>query len=317
MKQLHFTPRFYVAAVCTLLIVAFAMVGPYVFGGQHDAVVGGLYDKPSGAAWLGTDNFGHSVFTNLMFGTRTSLFVGLMAGTFATIVGSVIGLVAGYKGGWLENLLMGLTNVVIAIPAIVILILLSVALNSRSIFVMSVVIAVTSWTWVARAVAAQASSLRAREHLDVARLSGASTFSIVLIDVLPYILSYIAMAFVLQVSGAILAEAGLALIGLGPSNSVSLGIMLNWAIVGESVRTGAWWAFVPPTLLLTLVAFFLLMLQSSLDEVFNPRLRRGTARARPAAGAAITPTGATVAPTAQAEAGLEQPADLERQGVDR
>jgi peptide/nickel transport system permease protein len=315
MKQLHFTPRFYVSAALTILIVAFALVGPLVFGGKHDAVVGGLYDAPSGAAWLGTDNFGHSVFTNLMFGTRTSLFVGLMAGTFATIVGSVIGLIAGYKGGWLENLLMGLTNVVIAIPAIVILILLSVALNSRSIFVMSIVIAVTSWTWVARAVAAQASSLRAREHLDVARLSGASTFSIVLIDVLPYVFSYIAMAFVLQVSGAILAEAGLALIGLGPSNSVSLGIMLNWAIVGESVRTGAWWAFVPPTLLLTFIAFFLLMLQSSLDEVFNPRLRRGTTRVRPAAAAAITPTGATVAPTAEAAADVEQP--LQGQGADR
>lgn len=316
MKQLHFTPRFYVAGALTVLIILFAIVGPFVFGGKHDAVVGGLYDAPSGTNWLGTDNFGHSVFTNLMFGTRTSLFVGLLAGTFATIVGSVIGLVAGYKGGWLENLLMGLTNVVIAIPAIVILILLSVALNSRSIFVMALVIAVTSWTWVARAVAAQASSLRAREHLDVARLSGAGTFSIVVIDVLPYVFSYIAMAFVLQVSGAILAEAGLALIGLGPSGSVSLGIMLNWAIIGESVRTGAWWAFVPPTLLLTVIAFALLMLQSSLDEVFNPRLRRGTARVRPGAAAQVTPTGTAVAPTAQAQADLGQPANVGRQGAD-
>jgi len=160
------------------------------------------------------------------------------------------------------------------------------------------VIAITSWPWTARAVRAQASSVRTREHLDVARLSGASTWQILVWDVLPYLLSYIAMAFVLQVASAILAEAGLSLLGLGPSNSVSLGIMLNWSLVGESLRTGAWWSFIPPTLLLTLVAFTLLMLQSSLDEVFNPRLRRGQRLARPTAGsgAALAQVGVVTEP---------------------
>jgi peptide/nickel transport system permease protein len=120
--------------------------------------------------------------------------------------------------------------------------------------------------------------VRTREHLDIARLSGARTASLIVYDVVPYMLSYIIMAFVLQVSSAVLAEALLSLLGLGPSNGVSLGIMLHWALSWESVRTGAWWAFVPPTLLLTLIAFALLMLQSSLDEVFNPRLRRGATR---------------------------------------
>jgi peptide/nickel transport system permease protein len=104
--------------------------------------------------------------------------------------------------------------------------------------------------------------------------------SIVFWDVLPYVLSYVAMAFVLQVSSAVLAEAGLSLLGLGPSNGVSLGIMLHWSLAWESIRTGAWWAFVPPTVLLTLIAFSLMMLQSSLDEVFNPRLRRGRSARR-------------------------------------
>lgn len=318
MKLMHFTPRFYISAAITLLVVAFAVVGPWIFGGDPNASAGGQYDPPSGGAWLGTDNFGHSVFTNLMYGTRTSLVVGLLAGTFASVLGTVIGLISGYKGGVLQNALMGATNVVIAIPSIVILILLAVALQSRSILVMAIVIAVTSWTWMARSVDAQASSLRAREHLDVAKLSGAGTTSILIVDVLPYVFSYICMAFVLQVSGAILAEAGLSLIGLGPNNSVSLGIMLNWAIVGEAVRSAAWWAFVPPTLLLTVLAFALLMLQSSLDEVFNPRLRRGTVKAKSTAGTTVTPTGAAIAPTAAAmDGGGGQPADFERQGADR
>ena len=134
-------------------------------------------------------------------------------------------------------------------------------------------------------------------------------------SIAPFIVSFVAeivMAFVLQVSSAILTEASLSLLGLGPSNGVSLGIMLHWALASEAVRTGAWWAFVPPTVLLTLIAFSLMMLQSSLDELFNPRLRRGALKLRrlvrapvPAAqlaGAAsaepVTAAGAAVPPQA-------------------
>ena len=117
----------------------------------------------------------------------------------------------------------------------------------------------------------------------MARLSGAGTARLIAFEIVPYMLSYISLAFVLQLATAILAEAGLSLLGLGPSNAVSLGIMLYWALLWESVRTGAWWAFVPPTLLLTVIAFALLMLQSSLNEVFNPRLQRGARRGRPGA----------------------------------
>lgn len=278
MRMVRFTPRFWHSLAVFGVVVAFGVLGPILGGDKLGEGVGGLYDPPSPTAWLGTDDLGHDIFTNLMFGTRTSLLIGLVAGAVATLIGVVVGLLAGYHGGLVEEALMGITNVALAIPAIVVLILLSVALDFRSIVAMAVVIAITSWPWTARAVRAQTSSVRTREHLDVARLSGVGTWNILLWDVLPYLMSYICMAFVLQVSGAILAEAGLSLLGLGPSDSVSLGIMLNWALVGESLRTGAWWAFVPPTVLLTLIAFTLLMLQSSLDQVFNPRLRGGGRR---------------------------------------
>lgn len=279
MRMVRFSPRFWISAGFVLLIILFGFVGPYIFTEHHvGEVIGGLYDSPSGSAWLGTDNLGHDVFTNLMHGTRTSLIIGLVAGVVSTVIGVVLGLVAGYKGGWLEEGLMGFTNVFLAIPAIVVLVLLSVALSSRSVFSLAVVIGITSWPWTARAVRAQAASVTTREHIDVARLSGARTFSILGWDVLPYLLSYACMAFVLQVAGAILAEAALSMLGLGPSSGVSLGIMLHWALVWESLQTGAWWAFLPPTVLLTLIAFAMFMLQSSLDEVFNPRLRRGARR---------------------------------------
>jgi peptide/nickel transport system permease protein len=280
MKSVSFTPRFYVAATVLAIILLIAIFGPMLVRTDPNATVGGLYDEPAG--WgpllLGTDNEGQSVIANLVYGTRTSLIVGLVAGTIATVIGLAIGLIAGFQGGLVDNLLSSLTNIFLVIPVIIVVILLSVALDNRSIFTLAFVIGICAWPWLARAVRAQTISVRTREHIDVAMMSGASFWSILLRDVLPYLLSYVVMAFVLQVSGAILFESTLSMLGLGPSNAVSLGVMLYWAIAWGSVRTGAWWAFVPPTLMLTIISFSLLLLQSSLDELFNPRLRRGKIR---------------------------------------
>jgi peptide/nickel transport system permease protein len=273
------TPRFWVAATLVGFVVLVAVIGPFIVHTDPNATVGGLYDRPRccGAVLLGTDNEGQSVIANLVYGTRTSLIVGLLAGFIATVIGLLVGLVGGYRGGWLDDVLTAITNVGLAIPAIVVIILVSVSLPKRNIYTLALVIGLTAWFWVARAVRAQSSSVRTREHIDVARLSGAGFWSILARDVLPYLLSYVVMAFVLQVSGAILFESTLSMLGLGPGNATSLGTMLYWAIAWGSVRTGAWWAFVPPTLMLTLIVFSLLLLQSSLNEVFNPRLRRGRA----------------------------------------
>lgn len=267
--------RFLASMLMLLAVLGFGVLGPLILGRVDPLqIVGGLYDTPSAVAWLGTDNFGRDVFIQLMYGARTSLIIGLVAGAVATLIGVLIGTIASYRGGIVEEALMALTNVVITIPSIVILILLSIAFSSRSIVVMGVIIGVTGWPWTARAVRAQTSSLRTREHVDIARMSGAGTLSLIFEEIIPYMLSYIVMAFVLQLNIGILQEAALSMLGLGPNQVVSLGIMLQWALLWESVRTGAWWAFVPPTLLLTLIAFSLLLLQASIDELFNPRLRR-------------------------------------------
>lgn len=276
---MRFSVRFYVAAGLLLLVLVTALLGPALVGVDPNASIGGLYDKPGTqpglAGLLGTDNEGQSVMANLVYGTRTSLLVGLVAGVVASVIGLIIGLIAGYAGGVLEEVLMGATNIMLAIPSIVIVILLSVSLPQRNILTLALVIGITAWPWTARAVRAQATSVRTREHIEVAKMSGANFWSILSWDVLPYLLSYVVMAFVLQVASAILTESSLSMLGLGPSGIVSLGMMLNWALAWGSIRVGAWWAFIPPTIMLTLIAFSLFLLQSSLDELFNPRLRRG------------------------------------------
>lgn len=307
MKAINLTPRFWVAAALVVLTLIIGLLGPFIVRTDPDAVIGGLYDSPGGSLpmLLGTDNEGQSVMANLVYGTRTSLLVGLVAGLIASAIGLVLGLIAGYQGGWLDDVISGLTNVALAIPSIVLVILLGIALNDRSSLALAFIIGITSWPWMARAVRAQSTSIRAREHIDVARLSGASWVSILTRDVLPYLLSYVVMAFVLQVSGAILAEAALSLLGLGPSGTTSLGVMLYWALQWGSIRTGAWWAFLPPTVMLTLIAFSLLLLQSSLDEVFNPRLRRGKlAKRKTKGGQGLPGPVATEAPTQIGTSGI-------------
>ena len=170
MKLSRFTPRFYIALALVLIVAFVGLLGPLVFSGKDLATsTGGSFDPPSGHAWLGTDNLGHDEFTYLLYGTRASLIVGLLAGTIGTLIGVIIGTIAGYLGGYVEETLMAFTNVILAIPQIVILVLISVALSSQSVTSVGIVIAVTSWPWTARAVRAQASSLRTREHLDIGR----------------------------------------------------------------------------------------------------------------------------------------------------
>jgi peptide/nickel transport system permease protein len=280
-RSLNFGPRLWVSLGIIAVIAALAFIGPLLYPYAPDLKVGGLFDEPSSDHILGTDNFGYDVLSVLMASTRNSLINGLLAGTLAVVIGVAIGILAGYVGGWIEELLMGMTNIVLAIPSIVILILISISLQStnipflKGIAGLALVIGITSWPWTARAVRAQASSVATREHIDVAKLSGARTPAILVFDVLPYLASYVVMAWVLQLASAILAESTLSMLGLGPSGTNSLGMQLHWALAFQAVATGAWWAFLPPTIVLTLISFGLLYLQSSLDEVFNPRLRRG------------------------------------------
>ncbi|WP_232313030.1 ABC transporter permease [Paenibacillus sp. P22] len=199
--------------------------------------------------------------------------VGLVAGVFATIIGLAIGLLCGYAGGFLDNILTAVTNMFIVIPSFIILILISVSINSRSSLLVALIIGLTSWPWTARAVRAQTSSLRNRDHVNLAKISGHSTPKIIVFEILPYIASYVVMAFILQVASGILSEASISMLGLGPYNTISLGIIMNWALVFEAPVAGAWWAFIPAAFSIAVITFSLYMINTGMDEIFNPKIR--------------------------------------------
>ena len=226
---------------------------------------------------LGTDNFGRDVFRELIASTGTSLLIGLMAGVIATVIGLMIGLLAGYVGGILDDILMFIANLFTVIPSFILLILINYSLpaSSRGAVLCAVVIGFTSWVWTARSVRSQVISLRNRDHVNLSKLSGHSLLRIVLTDILPYVASYVVMAFILQVSSGILAEAQLSMIGLGPEagNTPTLGLMMNWATKFAAHTTGKWWAYFPAIAVIAFISFSLNLMNTGLDQVFNPTLR--------------------------------------------
>jgi len=226
---------------------------------------------------LGTDNFGRDMLKQLVQAIGVSLGIGLIAGTIATVIGLVLGLLAGYIGGWVDEIIMFICNLLTVIPGFVLLILIAFSIGpaGRSVTVIGVVIGLTAWVWTARSVRSQVLSLRNRDHVNLSKLSGHSLPRIIAKDVLPYIASYVVMAFILQVSTAILAEAGLAMLGLGPSTTevATLGLMMNWAMSFSAHLGGAWWAYYPVILVIALISFSLNLMNTGMDQVFNPQLR--------------------------------------------
>lgn len=226
---------------------------------------------------LGTDNFGRDVLTELVSATGTSLKIGFVAGIIATTIGLVLGLVAGYVGGYVDDGIMFVTNLFTVIPGFVILILItySVGQEQRGAMTVAVIIGLTSWVWTTRAVRAQVVSLRNRDHVNLAKLSGHSTARILALSILPFIASYVVMALILQISSGILAEAGLSILGLGPRTTEvpTLGLMMNWAMIYSAHLLGKWWAYFPVILVIALIAFSLNLMNTGLDQIYNPALR--------------------------------------------
>ncbi|CAG0974698.1 Putative peptide transport permease protein [Anaerolineales bacterium] len=226
---------------------------------------------------LGTDNFGRDMLTELISATGTSMKLGFVAGIIATLIGLTLGLLAGYLGGVVDDIIMFFTNLFTVIPSFVLLILISFSIGQeqRGVVTIAVVIGLTSWYWTTRAVRAQVISLRNRDHVNLSKLSGHSIAHIIIADILPYIASYVVMALILQISAGILVEAGLSIIGLGPRTTEvpTLGLMMQWAMIYSAHLLGKWWAYFPVIVVIALITFSLNLMNTGLDQVFNPALR--------------------------------------------
>ncbi len=255
-----------------ILLVAF--IGPYTARYGPLEYTGDIGAPPSIEHPLGTNTFGYDVYSQTVYGLRSSIVIGLLGGMLATLIGVVIGFLSGYFGGVVDEVLMMLTNIFLVIPTLALLIIIAAYIEQRGIAIESIIIGATSWPWTARAIRANTLSLRNREFVHTAKVSGEGTITIVVREIAPNMLSYIIMVFILQFGGAILYAVGLDFIGLGPTKGISLGVVLQQAVLWNAIQLGMWWWAIPPGLLIALLLTSLYVINTGLDEVLNPRLRR-------------------------------------------
>ncbi|RME37904.1 MAG: ABC transporter permease [Thermoflexia bacterium] len=256
-----------------LFFVILAIVGPYLTPYPPNEYIKSAALPPSREHWFGTTIFGQDVFSQFVHGLRATFVVGLIGGTIGTFLGILIGFTAGYRGGMVDEILNMITNIVLIIPTLAVLIIIAAYLTVRGILTESVLIGLTAWPWAARAIRAQTFSLRVRDYVDLARMSGVGSMKIIFGEIAPNMMSYLLLVYILQFGGAVLNAAALDFIGLGPTNTISLGLMMNYALLWAALPLGIWWWFVPPGLAITAIVGALYVTNVGLDEVFNPKLR--------------------------------------------
>jgi peptide/nickel transport system permease protein len=256
-----------------LLLVLVAIIGPYLAKNPAMYITPYPLKKPGSEFWLGTDLTGYDLYSQLTNGLRESYLVGALGAGCAALVGMALGFIAGWRGGWLDEVLQMITNIIVMIPSLVLLVVIGSYLTSRSVLFEGVFIGLTTWPWVARAVRAQTFTLRSREYVDLARLSGKRPLSIVLREIAPNMASYLFLVVILLFGSSMLIAASYDFLGLGPSQTVSLGYMMNQAANNSALFYHMWWVFIPPGAVLALMVVALLIANVGLDEVFNPKLR--------------------------------------------
>ncbi|SKC35058.1 ABC transporter permease [Krasilnikoviella flava] len=281
------TPWLVIGLVLVGAITLFGIFGPYLVGDPRQIRDIGL-TPPSGDFLLGTTQTGQDVLAQLAYATRGSLQIGLLVGVLATALSAFFGIYGAYRGGFADEAFSLLSNVFLVIPGLPLVIVISgfVPRESRGLWTIAVVLAVTSWAASARVLRAQTLSVRHRDYVAASKVSGEKPWRVIVVEILPNLLPVIASQFVFAVIAAILGEAGLSFIGLGASNSATLGTMLFYAQNGFALSLGAWWWFVPPGLMIALFGMGLSLINFSIDEIINPKLknlRQHRKRARKAA----------------------------------
>ena len=258
--------------VLILVVAIFApQIAHYDISTSVSITIDDIYNPPSPAHWFGTDDAGKDVFSNFLFGARVSLIVGFFAAFISIFIGGVLGIVAGFYGGRVENLLMRFTDIMLVIPDLPLLVVI-VALTKPSLLNIIFVIGLFGWTTTARIVRSQTLAVKSRKFVLRARAIGAGNVHIIQYHILPLVMPLLVVNAILVISLAILNESTLSFLGLGDPTSLSWGQMLNFAFTRGAMSAGAWWALFAPGLGIVWVVLALTLLGHGLEQVLNPRL---------------------------------------------
>jgi len=265
-------PSAAIGVILLSLIVLGAVFAPWIAPyGLHDQV-GPVFGHPSGSHPLGLDDGGIDMVTLLMWGARISLVVGFAATFVSMVIGGTVGVLAGYFGGKVDGFLMRITDYFLVIPDVPLMIVVA-AIWGPSLFHIVIVIGILLWTSTARVIRAQVKSVRERVYVKRARALGAGHARIVLRHVLPQVAPLLIANTVLTIAVAVFDETALSFLGLGDPSRISLGKVIENAFQRAAISSGAWWAIVPPGVLVALLILSCSLIGQALEDALNPRLR--------------------------------------------
>jgi peptide/nickel transport system permease protein len=273
-RTITLNPKVMVGLCIVIFFVLVAILGPILLHHDPNALSSDTLQPPSSAHWLGTTQTGQDVFSQVVYGTRSSVFWGFLTAVVVTLISITVGVAAGYFGGVIDEILSLLTNVFLVLPSVPLAIVLASFIPYKGPLTVAIVLMITSWAWGARVLRSQTLSLRKRDFIEAAKASGETNFRIIFFELLPNELAIVAAGFVGTAIYVILAEVGLEFIGLGNPTVVSWGSMFYWAQNNDALLLGAWWWFIPPGLCIALLGAGLTFINFGIDEIANPRLRR-------------------------------------------
>lgn len=276
-----------VGIILVSAIVLFGILGPLFTQNPRNSQNPAL-EPPSAEHLLGTTKLGYDVFAQLAHGTQGSLLVGIVAGSIAVVLSLFFGILAGYVGGWRDEILSLVTNIMLVIPGLPLAMVIATYFSNRSWLLVAMVLGITSWAGSAVVLRTQARSLRSRDYVYAAKVAGERSLRVILVEILPNLLPLLAAQFLFAIIFAILGEAGLSYLGLGATDSITWGTILNDAQSGQALGTGAWWWFIPPGVMIALLGCGLSLINFSIDEIINPKLRNAPEAARRVRKAAKT-----------------------------
>jgi|TARA_B100000678_G_scaffold175145_1_gene146041 peptide/nickel transport system permease protein len=257
------------------LVIVACLIGPWFTAHAPDERVARPHVEPNAEHLLGTTRQGRDVFSQLLHGGRASLSVAFIAGAISTVISILVGISAGYFGGRIDQWLNFAMNVVLVFPQLPLLIVLAAFLGQVGPVVIALLIGITSWPWGARVVRSQTMAIRQKEFILSAECMGENRLRIVLVEILPNLISIVAGSFVGVVMYALINEAGLEFLGLGDPTIVTWGTMLYWAQSSAALYTGGWWEMIVPAVTIALVGGAMALINMSIDQVSNPKLKTG------------------------------------------
>lgn len=235
---------------------------------------------PSAQHWLGTTHLGEDVFSQIIWGTRGVMVVGILATVFAITIAITVGVLAGYTTGWRSEALSALANVFLVLPGLPLIIVVSSLFVDPPLWVIAVVLGLTGWAWGARVLRAQTMSLRNRDFVQAAKANGEPLRRIIAVEMLPNLMGLIAASIVGTMTAAVIGLTTLSFIGVIPVSNYNWGTILNWASAQGAFQQNQWWWYLPPGLCIAAIGVALALLNFGIDEYVNPRLRSAGERAR-------------------------------------